>query len=416
MKFRVILFFLISVFASFLFPLDGSGRIYKIKSFPKDAVLILDDSVQKPFREENGVTFYDIPASVHYGFLRAQGYRDKYLDFQQISEETREIKLEKLDTSLIFRSTIGTGSSSQPKSIRFSPDGSYLVAALLHGRGIYIFDFKAHKEIRKGVIPKEYSEKKGFVESLFINRLGELWISQMTTGMIHVLDSKTLAYKMSFPAGGKWSKVIAADPSEKRVYISNWESRTISVVDPDRHSVLRRIEVPGIPRGLALSPDGRYLYAGIYSKGKVVKIDTKTETIVKTIDLGDGAPRHLVISPKKGLLFVSDMYYGTIFTINLKTDKVIRKVYAGSNLNTIALSPDEKYLFVSSRGKNSRNGYLEKGPDFGKIFLYNTGRGRIEDWVWGQNQPTGLDISPDSKTIAFTDFLDGLIEIYNWER
>ena len=110
------------------------------------------------------------------------------------------------------------------------------------------------------------------------------------------------------------------------------------------------------------------------------------------------------------------MYYGTVFAISLKTDRVLKKIHAGSNLNTIALSPDEQYLFISSRGKNSCNGYLEKGPEFGKIFLYNTSRGIIEDWVWGQNQPTGLDISPDSKTIAFTDFLDGLIEIYNWER
>lgn len=416
MKFRIILFFLISVLAPLLFPSDNSGILYKMKSFPEDAVLILNDSVQKPFKEEKGVKFYTIPSTVYYGFLRATGYRDKYLVFQQISEEIPEIKMEKMDTSLVFKSTVDTGSTSQPKSVRFSPDGRFLVAPLLNGEGIYIFDLNTHKEIRKGVIPKKYGEKKGFVESFFINRLGELWISQMTTGMIHVLDSKNFAYKMSFPAGGKWSKVIAADPLERRVYVSNWESWTITVIDPDKHLVVRRIKVPGIPRGLALSADGRYLYAGIYSSGRIVKIDTDTFSIVKTINLGDGAPRHLVISPEKGLLLVSDMYYGTIVTINVKTDKVIRKVYAGSNLNTIVLSPDEKYLFVSSRGKNSRHGYLEKGPEFGKIFLYNTAEGSLEDWVWGQNQPTGLDISPDSKTIAFTDFLDGRIEIYNWER
>ena len=221
---------------------------------------------------------------------------------------------------------------------------------------------------------------------------------------------------MSFPAGGKWSKVIASDSGERRIYVSNWDSRTISIIDPDKYEVVARIKVPGIPRGLAPSPDNRYLYAAIYSSGKVVKIDCASRKVIKTIDLGDGAPRHLVVAPSKRVLYVSDMYYGSVFTIDLRTDKVLRKVHVGSNLNTIVLSRDEKYLFISSRGKNSAKGYLEKGPEFGKMFVYRTSSGRIIDWTWGKNQPTGLDVSPDDSTVVLTDFLDGKIEIYSWER
>ena len=34
------------------------------------------------------------------------------------------------------------------------------------------------------------------------------------------------------------------------------------------------------------------------------------------------------------------------------------------------------------------------------------------DWAWGRNQPTGLAVSPDGRTVAFSNFLDDEIELY----
>ena len=106
------------------------------------------------------------------------------------------------------------------------------------------------------------------------------------------------------------------------------------------------------------------------------------------------------------------MYQGTVSVLDLKTDTVERSFYVGSNLNTIKLSVDGKKLFISSRGHNSNGGYLQKGPDFGKIFVYDTRLKRIIDWTWGGNQPTGLDVSPDGSKVVFSDFLDHRVEIY----
>lgn len=94
-------------------------------------------------------------------------------------------------------------------------------------------------------------------------------------------------------------------------------------------------------------------------------------------------------------------------------DSVIKTFYAGSNINTIKLSSDNKKLFISSRGQNNNNGYLHKGPDFGKILVYDTVGKRITDWVWGGNQPTGLAVSPDNSLLVFSDFLDRRVEIYH---
>ncbi|MCF6336132.1 MAG: YncE family protein, partial [Spirochaetales bacterium] len=205
---------------------------------------------------------------------------------------------------------------------------------------------------------------------------------------------------------------FALNGQEDTSYISNWESRTISVIDTKNYSLLGIIPVNGIPRGMVVSDDESLLYAANFTSGDINKIDTVKMELIKNIDLGDGALRHIVISDDKSHLFVSDMYYGTVSILNLDTDRVEKSFYAGNNINTIKILNGKNLLFISSRGRNSKNGYLQKGPVFGKIYLYDISAGEITDWTWGGNQPTGLAVSPFGDIIAFTDFLDHRIEVY----
>ncbi len=384
-----------------------------IKCFPSNAVLLIDNKPVKSRYLSNGIRRYEIKRQWEYAFLHAPQYRDKFIFYHRPTGGIEEYKLERKDTHLIFDSFIQTG--SQPKSVCFSPSGKYIVTALLTGSGIEVFYTDGYRKVRGVALPQRYSGKKGFVEMLFIKRLHELWVSQMTTGMIHVFDSRNFSYKMSFSSRGRWPKVITTDGKEQRAFVSNWESHTVSVINIEKHSVIKSINVPGIPRGMAVTPDNRFLYVAIYSGGSLVKIDLASLKIVKEIFLGRGTPRHLVIGKKSGTLYVSDMYRGTVLFLDIRTDRILRAVYAGSNINTIVLSPNERYLFISSRGKNNVNGYLQKGPVFGKIYVYDTRKSSFVDWTWGGNQPTGLAVSPTGKIVAFSDFLDHRIEFYRWK-
>ncbi len=387
---------------------------YDIRCFPVNSVLIVNGTVLQPDSMSKDVRHYNLPLNWPYAFLRAPGFRDKYIPFHIPRETAEEYKLERFHTKFVFDAFVTTG--SQPKSVRFSPDGKYYVTALLNGGGIEVFYSGSNRKYTDGMLPRNYAEKKGFVETLFLPQVHELWVSQMTTGMIHVFDSRNFTYLRSFPSGGHWPKVIAAGREGRRAFVSNWESETISVIDIRSHTLLHTLRTPGIPRGLGVSPDNKYLYAAVYSAGVVVKIDLSTLRIVKKIYFGHrSAPRHIVVAVRKDRLYVSDMYRGTISVIDPASDRVLKRFSVGSNLNTIALTPDERYLFISSRGKNSAEGYLHKGPVFGKIFVYDTLRRRLVDWTWGGNQPTGLAVSPKGNLVAFTDFLDHRIEIYRWE-
>ncbi len=408
--------FLLSIFGSEL----NEWKI-ALRVFPQKYDLYIDNQLFYPYSTSNNIKEYSIPIGTEFVFLRSRGYRDKYLfipamispiaaDKQISGRELHELKMERMETVLEYVDLFNTG--SQPKSVEFSPNGEYMAVALLNGSGVEIYsmgDMQLYKRLKP---PDEWSEKKGFVETVFFETRNELWVSQMTTGQIHVFDTFNWKYERSFDCGGSWPKVITLNSNEDTAYVSNWISKDISIIDTASYVIKETISVNGIPRGLALSPEQKFLYVSNFTSGDINKIDIGKNIVVKNIDLGDGALRHMVISEEDKKLYVSDMYHGTVSVLNLKTDAVERSFYVGSNINTIKLGSDGKKLFISSRGHNSSNGYLEKGPDFGKIFVYDIRSKRVTDWTWGGNQPTGLAVSPDGSFLAFTDFLDHRVEIY----
>lgn len=409
---------------NFIFSIFGSElNDWKLalKVFPQKYNLYIDNQVIEPSSNSNYIKEYFIPMGTELIFLRSSGYRDKYLFIPAMNKpmpadkrisgpEVLELKMERMETFLEYYDLFNTG--SQPKSVEFSPNGDYMAVALLNGSGVEIYslgDMQLYKRLKP---PDEWSEKKGFVETVFFETRNELWVSQMTTGLIHVFDTENWKYIRSFDCGGTWPKVITLNSNEDTAYVSNWTGKNISIIDTENYEVKGTIPVNGIPRGISVSPDQKFLYVSNFTSGDINKIDINKKIVVKNIDLGDGALRHIVVSEEDKKLYVSDMYHGTVTVLNLKKDTVERSFYVGSNINTIKLGADGKNLFISSRGHNSTNGYLEKGPEFGKIFVYNILSKRVTDWTWGGNQPTGLAVSPDGSFLAFTDFLDHRIEIY----
>ncbi|MBL8032524.1 MAG: beta-propeller fold lactonase family protein [Leptospiraceae bacterium] len=99
-----------------------------------------------------------------------------------------------------------------------------------------------------------------------------------------------------------------------------------------------------------------------------------------------------------------------VYFINEYAKTAEVKVY--SNPNTIAESPDGKFLYVSCRGHNNPKSYLLKGPDFGRLMVIDIATLKVIEDLEAGNQPTGLDVSPDGKYVVLTDFLDHAMRVY----
>jgi YVTN family beta-propeller protein len=397
-----------------LFP-EGAAAdntvLLRLKVFPQEYELSVDGEKRDTFELPEHKRGIRLTPGEHRLRFSAGGYEDKTHTILCAQKELLlEEKLERTGSRCRRLGAFPTG--VQPKSVAFTPGGNYIVTALLEGRGIQVVRADTLEPVPVEPLPEEYAGKIGFVELAFVEHTDELWVSQMTTGTVHVYDLDGFRYKTSIDAEGNWSKVILISEDETRAYVSNWLSEDISVIDVDRRKTLHTIPVGGTPRGMVLSKDGNHLYVCRYDSGTIEKIDLARKKVVKTLTFRGGAKRHIVTDRETDTYYVSDMYWGSIFIFSGKTDTLLKEVYVGPNPNTIDLTSDGRYLFVATRGKNNPESYRLKGRFFGKILVLDTKTNTIADWFWGRNQPTGLDVSCDDRLLAYSNFLDDQVEVY----
>ena len=397
-------------------PLLETGT-FTLKSAPADLHVFLDGERINPVSADPaaGLRDFEIDRAGILSF-RAAGYRT--IEHRSNALPVRNgivgIKLELEQGFLRLRGEYATG--QQPKSAFFSPDGQRVFLPLLGQHGIDVFRRAGDTLEFERRLRVPGSRASGFVEALCDARRRELWVSNMEKNTVHIFDLDTLDYKTSLSTGGVFPKVIAQSPDGTITVVSNWVSRDVSVFDSEERELLHRIPVGGIPRGMAFSSDGALLYTAIFDEPLIAVVDMAQNKVIRRFRLyeGAGAARHIIY--RNGRLYVSDMLRGTVNILNASTGALLRSRRIGPNINTIVLSPDGRYVFASSRGRNNPAAYTLPGPDFGAVFMLRAYDLSLVERVWGRNQPTGLDISPDGRLLVFTDFLDANLQLYYISR
>ncbi len=203
--------------------------------------------------------------------------------------------------------------------------------------------------------------------------------------------------------------MLALSPDERTLYAANWSSDDVSAIDLASGKV-KLLKTVRTPRGLYPTPDGKRLFVAGYADGEIQRIDLASGASKVLIRTG-GAMRHLVGDPEAGKLYADDMATRQAFVVDLATERVRQLARTDKMPNTIDLSPDGKVLYVSNRGRNGRC-YCAPGPEWGSVLAIDTASGKVLDAIVGGNQSTGLDVSPDGRILAFSDFLDNRVHLY----
>ena len=172
---------------------------------------------------------------------------------------------------------------------------------------------------------------------------------------------------------------LAVNAAGTRLVVANHENDSISVVDLTTRTKLAELDLrPGkinaADRG---KPGGSYpFWVAIQGNSKayvtsqrdreVVVIDIDSVAVLRRIRVG-GQPNKALLNKDQSLLFVANGNTDTVSTIDTASDKVVAefattapkdvfenpKRLKGSNPNSLALTPDERFLLVTNGGSNS---------------------------------------------------------------
>src|SRR5882672_3416943 len=71
-----------------------------------------------------------------------------------------------------------------------------------------------------------------------------------------------------------------------KAYIGLFKDNAVAVLDTSNNSVVKTIAVPSGPHGLVVTPDGRWVYASSDGASTVSVIDTRTDEVSASIEVG----------------------------------------------------------------------------------------------------------------------------------
>lgn len=138
---------------------------------------------------------------------------------------------------------------------------------------------------------------------------GVLYVANATTaGTVTPMDARTRTVGHSIRVG-RVPLGLAHDPTTQRLYVTNSESNSMSVIDEGQERVADTVDVGRSPLGIALDGNGR-VYVGNKDDDSVTVIDGSS-AITTITDAGDG-PQQVRFDEITKRLFVSSWGSGQV--------------------------------------------------------------------------------------------------------
>jgi len=335
------------------------------------------------------------------------------------------------------------------KSVLFNASGTKLYAMNLEGMSVYEFDQVTRKITREFKFTPtrgtgwDYNKSRPIpsfqekpVEACFSHGDKILWVSlhnaegivpiwvndfsknnaitsdQQKTKPVTVLypgSEKKDSFRVPLIATGKTPKVISRTADSKYLLVSNWHSRTVSVLEMDENvspygKVINTIPVSAIPRGIAVDDNNGKSYVAIMGGSTLAVLDNstwKTDTIMNVWS----SPRHVVMDTS-GHLFVSYNSLSQIAGIEAASGKQLFTAKTHAQPRTIVLSKNHKFIFVTCYSSDYVDVYKINSDNFENIASLPCG-----------GHPVGVDVFEDNEQVeAWVCSYSGSITVFNFKK
>ena len=153
---------------------------------------------------------------------------------------------------------------------------------------------------------------------------------------------------ISIPVG-EVPEGVVCDDANGNVYVSNWGSGNISVINSTTNTIIDTISVGGAPEGgTYVAADGDIYIANTVSDNVTV-INGTTNEIVRSIAVRY-VPNDVTYDQMNGDLYVADEGSNNVTVINRTTDHYVTSVPVGTNPVDVAYDPAIGYVYVTNYG------------------------------------------------------------------
>jgi YVTN family beta-propeller protein len=175
-----------------------------------------------------------------------------------------------------------------------------------------------------------------------------IFVSNEDTGTATVLDSATGKVAAFIPVSRE-PEGVGVRPDGKVFYVTCETAGDVFAIDADNFKVIGQIRIGLRPRNIDFLPDGSRAFVPSESAGEINLIDSQNQKLLKTVSLARGTrPQCVRVSLDGRKLYASGGRSGTVCVIDPTTLETLNTIKVGQRPWGIALSPDGKYLFSAN--------------------------------------------------------------------
>lgn len=236
------------------------------------------------------------------------------------------------ERTLVRRVRIG----GNPYNLAFGPDG----------RSLWVLDWGSDASTDEVIV---YDLATGRVQArievstwpahgVFTRDGRILYVSGETAGDLTVIDTarRTIVERIVHGGGDAMGLALTADG--RRLYAAAGENKNVLKIDTATHAVVGTIPLPGIPHEAVLTLDGRFLYLTLRKMHRVAVIRTADDALVTLIPQR-GYPDMIVMDPTGRYAFVTNRISDLVAVIDVRTHTQLRTIPVGKGPHGMALRP-----------------------------------------------------------------------------
>jgi PQQ-dependent catabolism-associated beta-propeller protein len=180
-----------------------------------------------------------------------------------------------------------------------------------------------------------------------------LFVSNEDSGSLTVVGIESGAVEATVPVG-KEPEGVRVTPDGRWVVVTSESGNAIYVVDAQSLQVVKSVSVGKRPRDVAFAPDGKTAYvSGEFDASLYETTLPEGSGTTKLLQLRPEArPMGMVLDAPHKRLYVSTGRGGTVAVVSLEESKLVSEIPVGARPWGIALSRDGKRLLTANGSSN----------------------------------------------------------------
>jgi YVTN family beta-propeller protein len=250
-----------------------------------------------------------------------------------------------------------------PLNMQLSASGK-LLAVTNNGQStqsLQLIDPHTEKQLDQKVVGKSWygiafshDEKM-----LYASGGNDNWILALHIENNHFGKADTIKLGKPWPKEKICATGIAVNRDNTVLYTVTKEDSMLYEINPSSRQIIRKTKLAAEAYACTLSPDEKTLYISIWGAEEVAVYNTADHNISASIHV-QNHPNELLLNKKGTWLYVANANDNSVSVINTISRKVVENVstalyptkLTGSTTNGLALSADEKTLYIANADNN----------------------------------------------------------------